>query len=39
MCSASAIRNALKNNSLNTINYTMPKIPDIINRVIESDLI
>ena len=37
ICSASAIRNALKNNSLNTINYTMPKDTyDIINRVIES---
>ena len=37
ICSASAIRNALKNNSLDTINYTMPKDTyDIINRVIES---
>jgi predicted nucleotidyltransferase len=37
ICSASAIRNALKNNSLNTINYTMPKDTyDIINRVIDS---
>lgn len=37
ICSASAIRNALKNNNLNNINYTMPKDTyDIINKVIES---